>query len=192
MKRYVVGISGASGVVLAVKLVKHLAVLGHHVDVIISPAAMKTLYYEMGESSFISLIPKESHKHVVTHSIKAIESPLASGSYHVEGTIIVPCSMATVAALSIGLGDNLLRRVADVALKERRKLILVPREAPLHSIHLENLLKLSQNGAIIFPPMPMWYFTPKTVEEVTDQLVGKMLSLLGIDNTLAKVWQLPS
>ncbi|BAE81262.1 aromatic amino acid decarboxylase [Chlamydia felis Fe/C-56] len=192
MKRYVIGISGASGIVLAVRLIQELSNMKHNVEVILSPAAIKTLYYELEASSLLSLIPEENHPYIHQHNIKSIESKLASGSYHVDGTVIVPCSMATVAALSMGLGDNLLRRVADVALKERRKLILVPRESPLHAIHLENLLKLSQNGAIIFPPMPMWYFKPQTVEEITNAIVGKILSLLEIESNLQKVWGNPT
>ncbi|MEF9520008.1 flavin prenyltransferase UbiX [Chlamydia crocodili] len=192
MKRYIVGISGASGIVLAVKLIEELSKMKYDVEVILSPAAMKTLYYELETSSLLSLIPEENHSYIHQHNIKSIESKLASGSYRVEGTVIVPCSMATVAALSMGLGDNLLRRVADVALKERRKLILVPRESPLHAIHLENLLKLSQNGAIILPPMPMWYFKPQTVKDITNDIVGKILSLLDVKSDLEKVWVNPA
>ncbi|QVE49057.1 flavin prenyltransferase UbiX [Chlamydia crocodili] len=192
MKRYIVGVSGASGIILAVKLIEELSKMKHDVEVILSPAAMKTLYYELDTSSLLSLIPEENHCYIHQHNIKSIESKLASGSYHVDATVIVPCSMATIAALSVGLGDNLLRRVADVALKERRKLILVPRESPLHAIHLENLLKLSQNGAIIFPPMPMWYFKPQTVEDITNDIVGKILSLLDVKSDLEKVWANPA
>ncbi|AAP05260.1 flavin prenyltransferase UbiX [Chlamydia caviae] len=192
MKRYIVGISGASGIVLAVKLIEELSKMQHDVEVILSPAAMKTLYYELDTYSLLSLIPEENHPYIHQHNIKSIESKLASGSYRVDGTVIVPCSMATLAALSVGLGDNLLRRVADVALKERRKLILVPRESPLHAIHLENLLKLSQNGAIILPPMPMWYFKPQTVEDITKDIVGKILSLLDVESDLEKVWVNPA
>ncbi|WP_348664069.1 flavin prenyltransferase UbiX [Chlamydia vaughanii] len=192
MKRYIIGISGASGIILAVKLIEELSSMKYDVEVILSPAATKTLYYELDSSSLLSLIPEENHPYIHQHNIKSIESKLASGSYRVDGTVIVPCSMATAAALAVGLGDNLLRRVADVALKERRKLILVPRESPLHAIHLENLLKLSQNGAIIFPPMPMWYFKPQTVEDVTNDIVGKILSLLDVKSDLEKVWENPA
>ena len=192
MKRYIVGISGASGIILAVKLIEQLSNMQYNVEVILSHAAFQTLYYELGTTSLLSLIPKENHTHIHQHKIKSIDSKLASGSYHVDGTIIVPCSMATIAALSIGIGDNLLRRVADVALKEHRKLVLVPRESPLHTIHLENLLKLSRSGAIILPPMPMWYFKPQTVEDITNAIVGKILSTLGIENDLEKVWDNPT
>ncbi|MCI5641770.1 MAG: UbiX family flavin prenyltransferase [Chlamydia suis] len=192
MRRYVVGISGASGVILAVTLVTELAKLGHHVDVIISPSAKKTLYYELDTKSFLATIPQHLHKNILLHHITSIESSLSSGSSSVDATIIVPCSVATVAAISCGLADNLLRRVADVALKEKRPLILVPRESPLSTIHLENLLKLAQNGVIILPPMPIWYFKPQTVDDIANDIVGKILATLRLDSPLIKRWENPS
>ncbi|WP_080127075.1 UbiX family flavin prenyltransferase [Chlamydia suis] len=192
MRRYVVGISGASGVILAVTLVTELAKLGHHVDVIISPSAKKTLYYELDTTSFLATIPQHLHKNILLHHITSIESSLSSGSSSVDATIIVPCSVATIAAISCGLADNLLRRVADVALKEKRPLILVPRESPLSTIHLENLLKLAQNGAIILPPMPIWYFKPQTVDDIANDIVGKILATLRLDSPLIKRWENPS
>ena len=192
MRRYVVGISGASGVILAVTLVTELAKLGHHVDVIISPSAKKTLYYELDTKSFLATIPQHLHKNILLHHITSIESSLSSGSSSVDATIIVPCSVATVAAISCGLADNLLRRVADVALKEKRPLILVPRESPLSTIHLENLLKLAQNGAIILPPMPIWYFKPQTADDIANDIVGKILATLRIDSPLIKRWENPT
>lgn len=192
MRRYVVGISGASGVILAVTLVTELAKLGHHVDVIISPSAKKTLYYELDTKSFLATIPQHLHKNILLHHITSIESSLSSGSSSVDATIIVPCSVATIAAISCGLADNLLRRVADVALKEKRPLILVPRESPLSTIHLENLLKLAQNGAIILPPMPIWYFKPQTADDIANDIVGKILATLRLDSPLIKRWENPS
>ncbi|MEB2689812.1 UbiX family flavin prenyltransferase [Chlamydia suis] len=192
MRRYVVGISGASGVILAVTLVTELAKLGHRVDVIISPSAKKTLYYELDTKSFLATIPQHLHKNILLHHITSIESSLSSGSSSVDATIIVPCSVATIAAISCGLADNLLRRVADVALKEKRPLILVPRESPLSTIHLENLLKLAQNGAIILPPMPIWYFKPQTVDDIANDIVGKILATLRLDSPLIKRWENPS
>ncbi|AAF73564.1 aromatic acid decarboxylase [Chlamydia muridarum str. Nigg] len=191
MKRYIVGISGASGAILAVTLVSELARLGHHVDVIISPAAQKTLYYELETKSFLATIPSNLHKNILIHRITSIESSLSSGSTLVDATIIVPCSVATIAAISCGLSDNLLRRVADVALKEKRPLILVPRETPLSAIHLENLLKLAQNGAVILPPMPTWYFRPETANDIANDIVGKILAILQLDSPLIKRWENP-
>lgn len=191
-KKYVLGISGASGIVLAVKLLKELTALGHFVDVIMSSSAKKTLHYEMQTSNLLSLIPKEFHCRIQMHGILCIESPLASGSYAVDGTIILPCSMATLAAISIGLGDNLLRRVADVALKERRLLILSPREAPLHAIHLQNMLKVTELGAVIYPALPMWYLQPQTIDQLENDIVGRILDVLKEESRLTRRWQLPS
>lgn len=188
-KRYVIGISGASGSILAVKLIREIAGSGHSVDVVISSAGAKTLYHEVGTASVLSLLPDHLRSAVHIHGIRSIESPLASGSQKIDATIIIPCSMSTIAALSIGLGDNLLRRAADVALKEKRPLILVPRETPLHSIHLENLLRLSQAGATILPPMPMWYLKPQTADDIENALVGKILSMLDIPSVLSKKWE---
>lgn len=191
-KRYVLGISGASGVVLAVKLLKELVCLGHHVDVIMSPSARKTLHYELGTTQLLSFIPEEHHQYVQMHNIQSIESPLASGSYEVHGTIILPCSMATLAAIAIGLGDNLLRRVADVALKERRLLLLAPREAPLHAVHLKNMLQVSELGGIIYPASPMWYLNPQTVDQLENDIVGRILSVLKEKSKLTRCWELPT
>ncbi|MBQ8498343.1 UbiX family flavin prenyltransferase [Chlamydia sp.] len=192
MKRYVVGISGASGIILAVTLVSELAELGHRVEVVISPSAKKTLYYELEATSFLDTIPQRLYENIHLHHISSIESSLSSGSSSVDATIIIPCSVATIAAISCGLADNLLRRVADVALKERRPLILVPREAPLSAIHLENLLKLAQNGAVILPPMPIWYFKPQTAQDIANDIVGKILAILQLDSPLIKRWENPS
>lgn len=191
-KRYVLGISGASGIVLSVKLLQELVLLGHDVEVVMSLAAKKTLYYEMQTTNLISLIPLQHRSQIKIHNNRSIESPLASGSYHVDGTIILPCSMATLAAIAVGLSDNLLRRVADVALKERRLLLLSPREAPLSSIHLQNMLTLSQLGAVIYPAAPMWYLRPKTIQELEDDIVGKMLDFLKEKSALTRRWENPS
>ena len=150
------------------------------------------MYYELDTKSFLATIPQHLHKNILLHHITSIESSLSSGSSSVDATIIVPCSVATIAAISCGLADNLLRRVADVALKEKRPLILVPRESPLSTIHLENLLKLAQNGAIILPPMPIWYFKPQTVDDIANDIVGKILATLRLDSPLIKRWENPS
>lgn len=188
-KRYVLGISGASGIILSIKLLRELVHLGHDVEVIMSSAAKKTLYYEMNSSDLMSLLPEMYRDRVKMHNIRSIESPLASGSYHVDGTIILPCSMATLAAIAIGLSDNLLRRAADVALKERRLLMLSPRETPLSAIHLKNMLKLSQMGAVIYPASPMWYLAPKSLHEMENDIVGKMLDFLKEKSALTRRWE---
>src|SRR5205085_1292948 len=110
-----------------------------------------------------------------------MSSRICSGSFLWDGMVVVPCSMSTLAALSCGLSDNVLRRAADVTLKERRKLILVPRESPFSQIHLENMLRLCQRGATIVPPIPGWYTKPTTLDEVENFIVGRILDQLNID-----------
>lgn len=186
MARFVVGISGASGVRLGFLAVKELTRLKHNVELIFSRDAVSTILLEMGDDyasplKFIENLPLDSQGYIRLHQIQDFSSPVASGSFKHDGCLIVPCSMATLAAVATGLTDNLLRRAADVTLKERRKLVIVPREAPLHEIHLENMLKLSRMGTSIIPPQPAWYMNPKTLEEMEQFLVSRILDQLGVD-----------
>ena len=186
MARYVVGVSAASGMRLAHIAVKELTRLGHFVELVLSRDAPLTIRFEMGDAfaspqKFFDSFPEESKAKIRLHNIHDFTSSIASGSYQHDGCLIIPCSMATLAAISTGISDNVLRRAADVTLKEKRKLVLVPREAPLHEIHLENMLKLSRMGATIFPPQPAWYMDLKTIEEMEFILVGRILDQLGID-----------
>ncbi len=192
MGRYVVGVSGASGVILAKKTVQALVQAGHYVDLVMSSYALYTISLEMGKqfatpSRFIDSI--EEKELISCHPIQDVGASIASGSYLTDGMIVIPCSMTTVAAISAGLGDNALRRAADVTLKERRPLILVPRETPFSTLHLENLHKLSQYGATIIPPIPAWYIEPKTVGDIEDFLVGKVLDVLKIEHALYTRWE---
>lgn len=194
MARYVVGITGASGVSLAHRLIAFLASHGHQIELIISQHGLYTASLEMGKkfstaSKFVSQLSPEVQEKTTLHAVQDVGCAVASGSYLVEGMIVIPCSMATVAAISIGLGDNALRRAADVTLKEKRPLILVPRETPLSEIHLENLLKLSRLGATIIPPVPAWYTQPKTIEDVENYIIGKVLDLLRIPHSLYPRWR---
>lgn len=194
MGRFVVGVSGASGIILAKRLIVALATSGHFVELVMSQEALYTASLELGKESssalkFVKQMPQEVQDNVTIHPIQDIGCSIASGSYLVDGMIIIPCSMTTIAALAVGLGDNALRRAADVTLKEKRPLIIVPREAPLSTLHLENLLKLSQLGATIIPPMPGWYAEPKTIEDVENFVVGKVLDILHIDHSLYKRWK---
>jgi 4-hydroxy-3-polyprenylbenzoate decarboxylase len=178
MARYVVGISGASGAILAKKAIECLITYGHEVELVITKSALRTIQEELGQDAkkFTASLPSQIH----LHDIDDMASSIASGSFEVAGTLIIPCSMATIAALSVGLADNLLRRAADVALKERRPLVLVPREMPLHALHLENMAKLAHMGVTIAPPMPAWYMRPKALVEVEDFIVARVLSCLGV------------
>lgn len=194
MARIVVGISGASGTVLAHRLIYALISLGHYVEMVMSRDASLTIHEEMGEAfaspkKFISSFPVELQPLIRSHHITDFGSPIASGSYRYDACVIVPCSMATLSAISTGFADNLLRRVADVALKEKRRLVVVPREGPLHEIHLENMLKLARMGVVIFPPMPAWYMRPQSLEEMELFLVSRLLDQLGIEANIAPRWE---
>lgn len=193
MKRYIVGMSGATGAVLAYKLTRELLEKGHQVELVASKPAMRTSAWELGvefgnPQKIRDSFPHSLRERLIIHPIQDIGATIASGSYQTDAMIIVPCSMATVAAIAVGLGDNLLRRAADVTLKERRPLVLVFRESPLSEIHLENLLKLSRLGVHVVPPIPAWYTRPQSLGEVEDQIVGRVLASLGISSKLHAEW----
>lgn len=192
MGRFVVGVSGASGMVLALRLIDALTQGGHSVELTMSKAALYTASLELGKEyatpeKFIAKI--ENKKQVSIQPSQDTGCAIASGSFLTDGMIIVPCSMTTLAAVAMGLGDNVLRRAADVTLKERRQLIIVPREAPFNQIHLENMLKLSRMGATILPPIPAWYTEPKSLEDVENFIVGKILDVLKIEHSLYPRWK---
>ena len=167
----VVGISGASGSVIAAKLIETLIENDVKVSLIASHASRIVWKQEMDQSfgEFLEQI-METGK-VTNYHIGDIQAPIASGTYPIRGMVIVPCSMATVAALAVGLADNLLRRAADVCFKERRPLTIMPRETPLSRLHLENLSKLAGMGANIIPPQPAFYLKPRNLEDVINFLV---------------------
>lgn len=184
-KRIVIGISGATGVIYAVRL---LEVLHGRADVethlVVSRSAKLTLSLELPEWPLAQV---EALADVV-YKDNDIGATIASGSFPTDAMVLVPCSMKTLAAVAHGYGENLLARAADVMLKERRRFILVPREAPLHLVHLRNMATISEMGGIILPPFPAFYHRPATVQEIVDQTVGKILDLLGIEQTLLKPW----
>lgn len=192
MGRYVVGVSGASGVVLALHTMRALTGQGHRVELAISQYALYTAALELGKeygtsSKFLSHI--DNRELITLHSNQDVGCAIASGSFVTDGMIIIPCSVTTLAAVAHGLGDNALRRAADVTLKEKRPLILVPREAPFSEIHLENMLKLSRLGATIVPPVPAWYTDPKSLEDVEKFIVGKVLDALKLEHNLYPRWK---
>lgn len=191
--RIILGVSGASGMILAYKAMKALTELEHHVELVMTSNASYTATLEMGKefssaAKFVSHLAPELQKRVTIHPINDVGATIGSGSYLVDGMLLLPCSMATLAAISIGLGDNLLRRAADVMLKERRPLVIVPRESPLSEIHLENMLSLTRKGAIIVPPVPAWYTHPKTLDDVENFIVGKSLDALKVTHSLYPRW----
>lgn len=194
MGRFVLGISGASGMILALKAIRALTELGHDVELVMSQHAVYTAGYELGKdlntpAKFVSSLSPALQEKVQIHSIHDVGCAIASGSYPTDGMLIIPCSMATVGAIACGLADNVLRRAADVALKEKRRLVIVPRETPLSTLHLENLSKLSHFGAVIVPPVPAWYLEPKSLDEVEFFIVGKALDALGVSHQLYKRWK---
>ncbi len=194
MEQIVVGISGASGIILAHKTVFHLTRLGYFVHLVITKDAYLTAVVEMGKeygtpSRFMASFAPEQRKQIALYNNHDFSAPIASGSFQVFGTIIIPCSMATISALAVGLSDNLLRRVGDVCLKERRPLVIVPRETPLHAVHLENMLKITQMGGVIVPPVPAWYLHPKSLSDVEDFVICRALDALKIPNSIHRRWE---
>lgn len=181
--KVVVGISGASGIIYGLRLLQALKELGVETHLIVTDSAMKVAKIEhaIGKEEIIRLADKY-------YDINDLSAPVASGSFMHEGMVIVPCSMKTLAGLANGYADNLLLRAADVSLKERRKLILVPRETPLNIIHMRNMLILAKAGAVILPAMPAFYNKPKTIEDIVNNLVGRILDHLGLAHNICKRW----
>ncbi|KAJ0381780.1 hypothetical protein COL922a_013857 [Colletotrichum nupharicola] len=175
-KRMIVALTGATGSILGIKTLIALRRLNIETHLIISKWADSTLKYE---TSYTATNVRALADHVYNNHDMA--APIASGSYRVDGMIVVPCSMKTLAAINSGLCDTLIARAADVIIKERRKLVLAARECPLSGIHLQNMLSLTQNGVIIFPPVPAFYHRPATIDEVVDHSVGRMLDLFDFD-----------
>ena len=184
MKRIIVGLSGASGIPIAVKLLEALkADENVETHLVITKSAEDTIGYE----SDLSVDDVKSLADV-TYGLKDIGAAISSGSFKTEGMIICPASMKTVAGIASGYSDNLLLRAADVVLKERRKLVVVARETPLSKIHLRNLTTLSDAGAIIMPPMQTYYNNPKTIDDMINSTVGRILDCFDIDYNNLKRW----
>jgi 4-hydroxy-3-polyprenylbenzoate decarboxylase len=194
MATLVIGVTGASGVTLAHQIIDVLTEMGHHVHLVMTRDGAWTAREELGPAfatveKFISGFSKQQQERIITYKIQDSAASIASGSFPVDGMIIIPCSMASLAAVAAGLGDNLLRRAADVTLKERRRLVLVPRETPLSEIHLQNMLTLTRMGAIMVPPVPAWYLKPTSLREVERAIIGRVLDLFHIDAGLFPRWK---
>lgn len=176
-KRLVIGITGATGAVYGVRLLEVLRTLGGwETHLVISDAGALNLQYEL------NLKRNDVHALAnVIHGIDDIGASIASGAFRTEGMIIAPCSMKTLAAVAHGFGDNLICRAADVTLKERRRLVLVPRETPLNLAHIRNMAAVTEMGGIIFPPLPAFYGPAKGLAELVDESVGRILGLVGIE-----------
>lgn len=186
MKRIVIGITGASGTIYGVRLLEILQANPEvETHLVISHWAKANLKLEVPQYSLQALKQLAD----VTYSEKNMGAAIASGSFQHDGMVIVPASMKTVAAIASGLGDDLIGRAADVTLKERRPLLLVPRETPLSQLHLSNLLTLAQMGVAIIPPIPAFYNQPKTIQDLVDHTVMKLLDQLHLKNELVPRWQ---
>ncbi len=186
MSKIIVTMTGASGAQYGIKLVQELVNSGKEVHLVVSNGAKKVIEYE-AQKEFKNL---ESLDNLHIYNEDEIDAPIASSSFGAESTIICPCSMKTLSAIATGYADNLITRAADVAIKEKNKLIIVPREIPFSEIHLENMLKLSRiNNVFIFPACPGFYHNPKNIEDIINFMVGKILDKLEIKNNLYKRWK---
>jgi 4-hydroxy-3-polyprenylbenzoate decarboxylase len=182
----ILGITGASGAAIGIRLLEAMAERGEEVHLVISPGAETVIREETGRA-----IGDLKALATYFHSPQDLAAPLASGSYvspNIRAMIIAPCSMKTAAAIASGYAENLIGRAADVILKEGKRLVLVPRESPLNAIQLENLLRLARVGVAIVPLTPPFYQLPSTVAELVDQMVGRILDQVGLHTDLTKRW----
>lgn len=193
---YAVGFSGGSGIAYGLRLVETLLDSGHEVHLAATNAALRVLRYEQGveitaAAELVELFSESLRAGLHVHDIAAVESAPASGSAGIAATILVPCSMGTLARVAHGFSSNLVERSADVALKEGRPLIVVPRETPLAEVHLQNMLALKRMGAVILPAMPGFYHRPTSVADIVDFVVAKILDSLGVENPIVQRWRTP-
>jgi 4-hydroxy-3-polyprenylbenzoate decarboxylase len=182
--RLIIGISGSSGIIYGIRLLQILKELSIETHLVVSKAGHLTRAYETKLSA-----PELRALADVYHKCSDISASIASGSFKTLGMIVAPCSMNTLGEIAHGLSSNLLTRAADVVLKERRRLVLLPREAPLHLGHLNNMVQVTQMGGIIYPPVPAFYHQPKTIDELVDDTVGRVLDLFALDSGLVKRWK---
>jgi 4-hydroxy-3-polyprenylbenzoate decarboxylase len=182
--RVVLGVSGASGAVLAVECARALARVGAAVELTMSPMAERTLAHEIGPGAAGDLRAMAAQ----VHPIGNLGATIASGSYPVGGMIVAPCSMRSLAAIAHGLDDNLLTRAAGVQLKERRPLVLIAREAPLTLAHLRNMTAVTEMGAIVLPPVPAFYLRSATLREAAAQIAARAVDLLRVAPPVAQAW----
>jgi flavin prenyltransferase len=183
MRRLIVGMTGSTGAVFGIRLLealKHSEVESH---LVISKWAQRTIEHETSHT-----VDQVRALATVVHSQGDMGASISSGSFITEGMVVIPCSVRTLGSIANGYGEHLVHRAADVILKERRRLVLVVRETPLSEIHLENMLKLARMGVIMLPPMPAFYNHPKTLDDVIDHIVFRVLDQFGIAAPFAKRW----
>ena len=180
--RILVAMTGASGALYAQRLLDNIDPRAHELHVVLSHYAQAVIAEELPDGLRLP-------KGVKSHGLKSMNAPFASGSNPVDAMVVIPCSMGTLGRIAHGLSEDVLLRAADVALKERKKLILVPRETPFSLVHLKNFELLLQAGAVILPANPSFYTRPQTIEEVVDTVVARVLDHLGLPQQLVKRWQ---
>ena len=194
----VLAITGASGAPYGVRLLETLIRAGRTVHLVLSSAATQVLFHEMGRRLDLDhfrladllgdAAAEAAPGQVVFHDHRNFAAGIASGSFRTAGMAVCPCSMGTVAAIAHGLSQNLIHRAADVHLKERRKLVLVPRETPLNVIQLRNLATVAEAGAVVLPAMPAFYTKPQTLDDVVNFIVGRVCDQLGVEHDLLRRW----
>jgi 4-hydroxy-3-polyprenylbenzoate decarboxylase len=184
-RRIIVAISGASGAVYGVRLLQVMRQMaGIETHLVVSEAGWRNLHHELDmERASVEAL---AHK---VHDVHNVGAAIASGSFQCSGMVVAPCSMRTLAAVAHGMADNLITRAADVVLKERRRLVLMVRESPLHLVHLRNMISVTEMGGIICPPLPAFYLRPQSVSDIVDYSVARALDLLDVPHTLAPRWQ---
>ena len=184
-RRIVVGISGASGAVYGVRLLQALQPMcGIESHLVVSDAGWRNLQHELDlDRASVEALADQ------VHDVRNIGAAIASGSFQCAGMVIAPCSMRTLAAVAHGLSDNLLTRAADVVLKERRRLVMLVRESPLHLTHLRNMVAVTEMGAIVCPPLPAFYLRPASISDIVDHSVARALDMLDVPHDLAPRWE---
>jgi 4-hydroxy-3-polyprenylbenzoate decarboxylase len=200
MANYVVGISGGSGAPYTRRVIEGLVEAGHDTKIVVTDAGRRVFEIELGialtgDPADDTRILKDNLDlgagpgSIELFGQRDVAATIASGSYECEGMVVVPCSMGTLARIATGISSNLLERAADAALKERRRLILVPRETPLSLIHLRNMTAVTEAGAIVMPAMPGFYHLPESVNDLVDMVAGRVLDGLGVHSTFLRRWQ---
>ena len=191
---YVVAITGASGAVYAVRLLECLLQRGEEVHLTISPSGAAVIEQELKRKldlqrfNLSTLVPNVTDRSVVYHHYQNFMAPIASGSFLTAGMVICPCSGSTMSGLAHGSSNNLIQRAADVHLKERRKLIVMPRETPLSAIQLDNMKRVAEAGAVVLPAMPGWYHGVESLQDLIDFIVARLLDQLGLEHQLMQRW----
>jgi 4-hydroxy-3-polyprenylbenzoate decarboxylase len=181
--RVVVGVTGATGAVYAVRLLERLRSARRETHLVVSTAGVLNVHHELGLDR-----KKLEELADVAYSPSEVGAAIASGSFVTEAMVIVPCSMKTLGSIAHGLSDNLLTRAADVTLKERRKLVLMVRETPLNLAHLRNMTAVTEMGGIVFPPLPAFYHRPQSIDELVGETIERVLALIGVQTASPKSW----